>query len=134
MRDLNDFTALFNDPIKEIEVVRNGISPNVIENCLLAKAFVIKDVLERLHIPKSTYLAKKKTQSPLDSAATEKLMRVVSIVALADDIVGKTETKNWLYKEVPSLHNQKPIDLLDTETGHRLVEQALLQIKYGIYS
>ena len=53
---------------------------------------------------------------------------------MASDILGKAESKNWLYRNVPSLGNQIPLNLLDTETGHRLVEQALLQIKYGMYA
>lgn len=52
---------------------------------------------------------------------------------MAAEILGKSETKNWLYKKIPSLGNEVPLSLLDTEVGHRLVTQALLQIKYGVY-
>lgn len=55
-------------------------------------------------------------------------------VQKAEEILGKQEAKNWLYRKIPSLGDQIPMDLLDTEAGHRLVEQALLQIKYGIYN
>tara|TARA_B110000879_G_C10851162_1_gene385451 strand:- start:134 stop:541 length:408 start_codon:yes stop_codon:yes gene_type:complete len=132
--ETKNFINSFNDPIKEIETIRKGVQPYVIENCLLPQAFVMKDILERLHIPKSTYLAKKKNKSPLDPFATEKLMRVVSIVNITSEVLGKDEARSWLYKEVSSLGNQKPIDLLDTDVGHRLVEQALMQIKYGVYN
>jgi putative toxin-antitoxin system antitoxin component (TIGR02293 family) len=124
----------FNDPIKEIETIRKGIHPDLIEKFLNEQSFVIKDVLNRLKITTSTYFAKKKGHKLLDSSSTEKLLRLFSVVQKAQEILGKQESKSWLYRKIPSLGEQVPMDLLDTEAGHRLVEQALLQIKYGIYN
>jgi putative toxin-antitoxin system antitoxin component (TIGR02293 family) len=122
------------DPIKEIKTIREGISPELIENFLKDQSFVIKDVLLRLKITQSTYSSKKKDRKLLDSPSTEKFLRLFSVVQNAEEILGQKEAKNWLYRKIPSLGEQVPMDLLDTETGHRLVEQALLQIKYGIYN
>lgn len=124
----------FKDPIKEIEIIRKGINPELIESFLNDQAFVVKDVLSRLKITTSTYFAKKKDHKLLDSGSTEKFLRLISVVKNAEEILGRQEAKGWLYKKIPSLGDQIPIDLLDTEAGHRLVDQALLQIKYGIYS
>ncbi len=96
--------------------------------------FLVKEILENLDIPSSTYFSKKKNHQPLDSYTTEKFVRFISVLIMASDILGKTEAKNWIYKKVPSLGNHAPINLLDTEIGHRLVEQTLLQIKYGMYA
>lgn len=126
--------ASFDDPIKEIAIIRNGVTPQVIESFLSPHNYVMKDILERLHIAIPTYKSKKGKKEALDSAASEKLIRLVSVIKKANDIIGKSETKDWLYKEIPSLGNQRPLDLLDTEVGHRLVEQTLQQIKFGIYS
>lgn len=125
--------ASFGDPIKEIEIIRSGISPRVIESFLAPQHYVMKDILERLHIAVPTYKSKKSKKQSLDSSASEKLMRLVSVIKKANDILGEAMTKEWLYKEISSLANQRPIDLLDTEIGHRLVEEVLLKIKYGIY-
>jgi putative toxin-antitoxin system antitoxin component (TIGR02293 family) len=121
------------DPIKEMALIRAGLKIKVIESFLTQESFLIKDVLERLHIPASTYFSKKKNHQPLDAYTTEKFVRLISVLVMASDILGKTEAKNWLYRKVPSLDNQVPLNLLDTEVGHRLVEQVLLQIKYGMY-
>jgi putative toxin-antitoxin system antitoxin component (TIGR02293 family) len=122
------------DPIQEIKTIRDGIQVELIEDFLNEQAFVVKDVLGRLQIPKSTYFAKKKKQMLLDSSTTEKFFRLISVIQVATEILGKSETKNWLYRNIASLGEQAPMDLLDTEAGHRLVEQTLLQIKYGVYS
>lgn len=124
----------FDDPIKEIKIIRNGITPDVIESFLTPQAYIMKDILERLHIAIPTYKAKKSKKKALDPASSEKLIRLISIIKKAKEIFSESETKKWLYKEIPSLGNQKPIDLLDTDIGHRLVEQTLQQIKFGIYA
>lgn len=122
------------NPIQEIKIIREGINPELIELFLNDQSFVVKDVLTRLKITTSTYFAKKKDHKRLDSSSTEKFLRLFSVVQNAEGILGQKEAKNWLYRKIPSLGEQIPMDLLDTEAGHRLVEQALLQIKYGIYS
>lgn len=122
------------DPIKEINLIRDGLGTEVIESFLVKENFLLKDVLERLHIASSTYFAKKKKHQLLDAYTTEKFVRLISVLAMASDILGKVEAKKWLYRNVPSLGNEVPLNLLDTEVGHRLVEQTLLQIKYGMYA
>ena len=122
------------DPMKEMNHIRNGLKTNVIDFFLQQEDFPVKDILKRLHISSSTYFAKKKNHQPLDAAATEKFIRLITITLLAIELLGKAEARNWLYRKVPSLGNEMPLNLLDTETGHRLVEQVLLQIRYGVYS
>jgi putative toxin-antitoxin system antitoxin component (TIGR02293 family) len=122
------------DPFKEMHLIRNGLGTEIIESFLAKENLLVKDVLKRLHIPSSTYFAKKKQQQPLDTYTTEKFIRLVTVLRMASDILGKAEAKNWIYRNVPSLGNQAPINLLDMEVGHRLVEQTLLQIKYGMYA
>lgn len=122
------------DPFKEMSLVRDGLEPKVIESFLDRENLSVKDILEKLHIPSSTYFSKKKQQQPLDTYTTEKFIRLITVLMMAAGILGKSEAKDWIYRNVPSLGNQAPINLLDTEVGHRLVVQALLQIKYGMYA
>ena len=122
------------DPKKEVNLIRKGLKAGVLEAFLNQEGFLIKDVLERLDIPASTYFAKKKDKKPLDNYTTEKFIRLIQVMVKATKILGEDEAKNWLYRPIPSLGNEIPINLLDTEPGHRLVEQTLLQIEYGVYS
>lgn len=121
------------DPIKEMNLVRSGLKTDIIESVLDKENLLLKDILTRLDVPSSTYFAKKKKHQPLDTYTTEKFVRLFSVLTTASKILGKEEAKEWLYRTIPSLGNEAPIDLLDTEIGHRLVEQTLLQIKYGMY-
>ena len=128
-----DFAKSLKNPLNEIRLIRSGLKPKDIESFLSQENFPVKDFLERLHIPASTYFSRKSSRKPLDAHSSEKFIRLISIILLGYQILGKEETRSWIYKKIPSLGNEVPLDLLDTEAGHRLVEQALLQIKYGIY-
>ena len=131
---VQNFVDKLKDPTKEMGMVRKGLKTSDVELFLEQEDLSIKDVLERLVIPSSTYFAKKKSHQALDSYTSEKFIRLISVMIMASKILGKLEAKNWLYRKIPSLGNEIPINLLDTEAGHRLVTQALLQIKYGIYN
>jgi putative toxin-antitoxin system antitoxin component (TIGR02293 family) len=41
---------------------------------------------------------------------------------------------NWLRRPNRALHNRLPMDLLETESGARVVETILARIEHGIYS
>ena len=122
------------DPFKEMQLIRAGLETEVIESFLIKENLLVKDILERLDIPSSTYFLKKKHHKPLDTSSTEKFIRLITVFMMATEILGKSEAKDWIYRNIPSLGDEAPINLLDTEVGHRLVEQALLRIKYGMYA
>ena len=130
---LDSLYSLVSNPQEELELVRRGIKPAAIDAFMKEQDFSVKDVLERLKISRTTYFSRKKFKKNLDSAMTERLLRLVQVVKKAKKVLGPREARVWVYRPIPSLGNQKPIDLLDTEPGHRLVESALLQIEYGIY-
>lgn len=131
---MQNLLSTLQNPIKKVSLIRNGLETKVIESFLAKENILVKDILARLDIPASTYFSKKKNHQRLDAYTTEKFVRLVSVIKMATDVLGKTEAKNWIYRSIPSLGNEAPLNLLDTEAGHRLVEQALLQIKYGMYA
>lgn len=130
---VNKLIEKLQDPQQEITLIRQGIKTNDIESFLHQRDLPVKDILSKLAIPSSTYFARKKNHKRLDACTSEKFIRLISVMELAIKILGKVEAKKWLYREIPSLGNAVPLNLLDTETGHRLVTQALHQIEYGIY-
>lgn len=76
-------------------------------------------------------------KSPLTSREADGLVRMARIAALADDVFGDREKAlRWLRKPkqhlLPGHRDTRPIDLVATEHGARLVENRLRQIQYGI--
>jgi len=68
----------------------------------------------------------------LDPAATDRIVRVASTVADAAEVFGD-ESKAIAWVKTPSLAlgNEKPIDLMSSDPGARLVRDELLRIRYG---
>jgi putative toxin-antitoxin system antitoxin component (TIGR02293 family) len=121
------------DPRKEIAIVRKGIAASLAEAFLERNRFAINDILKSLDIPRSTFFDRTKKKARLNQVMTEKFVRLFQIVRLAKKVLGEKDGLLWLKQDIPSLGNQRPLDLLDTESGHRLSQQALLQVQHGIY-
>lgn len=129
-----ELALLIGNPRAEIQAVRAGITPRQVEVFLEANNFGLKEILKCLAISPSSFFHKKKTRTKLNSEMTEKFIRFAHVMKQAEKTLeSQDEATAWLHREIPSLGDQRPIDLLDTEPGHKLVEQTLLQIEYGIY-
>lgn len=68
----------------------------------------------------------------LDPAATDRIVRVASTVADAAEVFGD-ESKAIAWFKTPSLAlgNERPIDLVSSDPGAKLVRDELLRIRYG---
>lgn len=63
---------------------------------------------------------------------TERTARAVRVFTLAERTFANPEKGQlWLHKELASLGNRRPIDLIQTTTGTRLVEDILAKIAWG---
>jgi len=130
---LLQFLGKLKDPRQEVDIARNGIPIKFVEAFLTTNGLVLSDILSHLQISSSTYFARKKRQKILDTYSSEKFIRLFHVVINAGKIMGDEEARGWLYRHIPSLGNERPIDLLDTEPGFRLVEQTLAQVEHGVY-
>jgi putative toxin-antitoxin system antitoxin component (TIGR02293 family) len=60
-------------------------------------------------------------------------VRVASVTALAEETFANREkAQTWLRRPTAPLGGKRPIDLLDSEPGARVVEQLLYRIGHGI--
>lgn len=68
----------------------------------------------------------------LDPTATDRIVRVASTVADAAEVFGD-ESKAIAWFKTPSLAlgSERPIDLMSSDPGARLVRDELLRIRYG---
>jgi len=77
-------------------------------------------------------LAPDKKLSPEQSGRAWKF---AEILAKATEVLGsQEEAEDWLERPAMALNQQRPIDLLGTPAGSKLVEQLLGRIQYGVYT
>jgi putative toxin-antitoxin system antitoxin component (TIGR02293 family) len=71
----------------------------------------------------------------LSAEESDRTVRLARVVAMTTDTLGDaSKAASWLQKPNRALEGQRPLDLLDTDTGTRSVETILLRIEYGVYS
>ena len=93
-----------------------------------------KDLIETLFGPRDNIAHLYETNARLDPDKTDRAMRILRIVNLAEKVFqDRFKAMAWLkYPNKPL--NSKPIDLLTREAGAKLVEEALLRISHGVYA
>lgn len=91
-----------------------------------------KSLSELLLISPRT-LDRRKKEAVLPADESERSFRIARLTDLAEEILGSMEkATTWFKTSNFALGNKKPIELIKTEPGARLVERTLRQIDHGI--
>jgi putative toxin-antitoxin system antitoxin component (TIGR02293 family) len=100
----------------------------------LAGYGVTTEEIYRFVAPRRTLARRIAKGEPLTVEENDSALRIVRIVEMAVRVFGEdTKALNWLRMPNRGMGGVVPIDLLESETGALLIEQALNQIDYGIY-
>jgi putative toxin-antitoxin system antitoxin component (TIGR02293 family) len=74
-------------------------------------------------------------QARLSAEESDRTVRLARMFAMTADVLGSSKKASlWLKAKNRALDGQRPLDLLDTDTGARTVETVLGRIAYGLYS
>jgi putative toxin-antitoxin system antitoxin component (TIGR02293 family) len=80
-------------------------------------------------------MRKTKERRKLSPAESDRLARVVRIIARAEEALGdRGKAHRWLRKANRALAGKRPLDLLASDAGARMVERILGRIEHGVYS
>lgn len=91
------------------------------------------DELYAIVAPRRTLTRRKESGENLTVTESDRVVRIQHISDMADRIFGnRDKAQLWLRSEIIALDGQRPIDLLESETGARIVSDELLRIQYGI--
>jgi putative toxin-antitoxin system antitoxin component (TIGR02293 family) len=70
----------------------------------------------------------------LSGEQSGRIWKFAEIIAKAAAVLGsKEEAEKWLNRPATGLNQRRPIDLLATPAGARLVEDFLQRLEYGVY-
>jgi putative toxin-antitoxin system antitoxin component (TIGR02293 family) len=122
---------LFQDQFKYINAINIGVAGTVVKSLIdrmpQQRAFICKALgvtsgnVSRLYKLK----ALNKTQS-------EETLDIISVYDAAYHLYDDIDLANELLQTpIPALNNQKPVDLLDSFAGRRLVKEVLNKMKWG---
>lgn len=113
-----------------VEAVKQGLPTASVEH-MMRDDLLSQAEVYTLIAPKRTYQLRRQQRKPLTVAESEKAVRVARVFALAiEAFQNPDKAATWLRRPSRVL-GRVPIDLLDSETGARLVEEELLRINWG---
>ena len=112
--------------------VSSGLATGILSTIQERLGISNLDLSEMLLISPRT-LDRRKKEATLPADESERTYRIARLTELAADILGTMEkASEWFKTPNFALGNKKPIELVKTEPGARLVERTLRQIEYGI--
>jgi putative toxin-antitoxin system antitoxin component (TIGR02293 family) len=114
-------------------IVEKGIPPESLA-LLKLQGLTFTEVSEIVIAPRTLKHRRARGEN-LSHEETDRLVRVARIVALADEIFGDhAKALLWLRSEDDRIGGRRPLSMLQTEAGGRVVESMLWQIDEGVYS
>ena len=117
-----------------LAAIQRGLPTRAVEEVLRSGLLEPGEVYE-LVVARRTLAHRKEKRQPLSPQQSDRLARVVRVADLAEDALGNREkAARWLRKPNRSIQDQRPIDLLKSDIGARMVERALGRIEHGVYS
>jgi len=112
--------------------VREGLSTSVLRQIQSGWGLTVMEISGGLSIPRSTLMHMMKEPKRMTAADSDRVYRLVSILALAEQYIGdRLRALAWLRQPNRMLGSATPLSALETEIGRQRVLQVLGQIAYG---
>ncbi len=93
------------------------------------------DEIYALVIPQRTLARRRKSGATLTVDESDKALRLMRVMEEGMRVFAdQNKAQGWLRRPCRALGGKKPIDLLQSETGARLVENELMRIDHGIFA
>ena len=113
------------------EVIESGLPTESLRS--LVASGVSEREVETLVIKPRTRSHRRANGQRLTVDESDRAARVARTVALAEQtFVNRDKASRWLHRELHALRGRRPIDLVRTHSGSRIVEDALTRIAWGV--
>ena len=115
-----------------MEAIEGGLPIEAVESVIRDGTFSASEIHE-LVLPRRTFTHRKQKGQALTSEESDRLTRAVRLAGRAEEAIGNREkAARWLRKPNRALLGKRPLDLLESDVGARMVEQVLGRIEYGL--
>ena len=126
--------ARSNSSFSYVNIIREGLHNKSINSFIKHSTLSKKQVAKLLHISERT-LQRNSPDKMIDIVSSERLLELTRLFHQGIEVFEKKEKFiTWLNRPNRSLHNQIPIELIETSIGIDLVIDELLRIEYGVFS
>jgi putative toxin-antitoxin system antitoxin component (TIGR02293 family) len=116
------------------DMIHEGLPTRALDAVVRTGAFAAAEMYG-LVIPRRTLAHRMAKNQPLSPEQSDRLVRVVrAFVRAGEALASREKAARWLRKENRALGGRRPLDLLESDVGARLVERILGRIEHGVYS
>ena len=120
------------DLSKAVANIRQGLATGILET-IQTRLDISRIELSQLLMISPRTLDRRRKETVLPADESERSYRIARLTDLAAQVFGSMEkASTWFKQPNYALGNEKPIDIIQTEPGARLVERTLQQIQHGI--
>lgn len=116
-------------------LIDGGMPLGAVETLKESLAIPDRQLAELLGISEKTLSRARAAKGRLEPVASDRLVRVARVFALAMDVLeGVAPAVRWLKRPQIGLGGRVPLTMLTTDPGRDQVEKLLLRIEHGVYS
>ncbi len=109
--------------------------PTASLDAMVRRGALSQDEVEELIIPRRTLAHRRQRHEPLTRDESDRLARAARVIASAAETFQNGENAGvWLRRPNRALRGARPIDLVATSGGARVVEDVLLRLAHGMFS
>lgn len=114
--------------------VESGVPVSTMTDFVASSGIPLKDIYS-IVIPARTLKHRRARREPLSRDESDKLARLVRVFDQAVRVFADIDlARTWLNKPKKRFDGRAPLEMLQTDTGTRLVEEFLVQIDYGMFA
>ena len=121
-------------PIQQSRLIREGMKANTLNRIASELLDIpLQSLLASLRLPSSTILRKIAAGDRLSSSESDRAARTMLIHAQAADVLeDKSLASQWMLRTNVELSGERPLDMLDTQSGYDRVRDILLRLEHGV--
>ena len=115
-----------------MRLVRRGLPTQAVDHFLRASRLTF-NALDPQILNRRTFKRRQDASQPLDPAESDRIVRVVGVVAAAEETFADPDKAHaWLTRENRALDGETPLAMTDTDQGARAVKALLGRIAHGL--
>jgi putative toxin-antitoxin system antitoxin component (TIGR02293 family) len=131
----DDFTFFLGlDQIEQSHLIRDGMEAVIVSRIANELLDIpVQTLLASLRLPSSTINRKISQGERLSASESDRAARTMLAYAQAKDVLEDEKlAAEWLLRPNVQLRDERPLDMLDTQTGYDRVRDILLRLEYGV--
>lgn len=131
--DVENIKYTWSTRMERVRIIRNRLPYASIETLSKKANFTVKQFLQLIEVPQTTYNKKKKDNDLLNTRDSETVVVLTELLDFGLDVFNDERDKfqRWLKKPNRSLGGASPESLFDSLTGIEEVKNCLARLEYG---